>query len=279
LNHTPDSINTSKSSTFSGIAQTLSSRLQALLNILSFGAKTSETVLPLHETTDSITDHTNSESTSLPPEPVYLLICYNEGRFATKLLQLDLTALHAESDRALFQILRSKYHKLTGTRLSWLSLKTLESIKFVYFEMYKSELVDVRKEDDVPPPEDVEYRYVPAPPELIPPVGSNYLMHIFQHPDCAEEEPLCLSKFPKKLKDRLRCLRGVRPGWGLQFIEGWDSKKIWIILFVFFGLGSLAMGVLWAVFEHSIQDVFSMAAYMVAFATVSVETVQAILVT
>jgi hypothetical protein len=260
------------------MAQSLSSGLQALPNILNLGAKTSGTVLPLHETTGSIADHANSESTSLPPEPVYLLICYSEGRFATKLLQLDLTALHAESDRALFQILRRKYHNLTGTRMSWLSLKTLESIKFVYFEMHKREFVDVMKVDDVPPPEDVEYRYVPAPPKLIPPVGSNYLMHMFQHPDCADEEPTCLSKFPKKLKERLKCLRGARPGWGLQLIEGWDSRKIWIILFVFFGLGSLAMGVLWAVFEHSIQDAFSMAAYMVAFATVSVGTVQAILV-
>jgi hypothetical protein len=257
---------------------TLSRGVQTLLNNLRLGEHTPKPVLPFHEMTESIPDHSNFEPRSPPPEAVYLLICYNEGRFAIKLLQIDLTALHAESDRVLFQILRSKYHKLTRTRFSWLSLKTLESIKFVYFEMYKSELVDVRKQDDVPPPEDLEYRYEPAPPQLIPPVGSNYLMHISQHPECAEDEPICLSRFPKKQKEKLKCLSGVRPGWGLQFIEGWDSKKIWIILFVFFGLGSLAMGVLWAVFEHSIQDAFSMAAYMVAFATVSVGTVQAILV-
>ena len=56
--------------------------------------------------------------------------------------------------------------------------------------MFKSELVDVRKEDDVLSPEDVEYRHFPTYPDLIPPVGSNYLMHIFHHPDCAEEEPI-----------------------------------------------------------------------------------------
>jgi len=138
--------------------------------------------------------------------------------------------------------------------------------------------VDIRKEDDVPPPEDIEYRYTPAPPELIPPVGSNYLMHIFQHPECAEQEPICLSRFPKKVKEKLRCDHGTQPGWGLEFIEGWDEKKIWIICFIIFGVGSLMIGVLWAVFEHSIQDAFAIAAYMVAFATVSVGSMQALLV-
>jgi hypothetical protein len=159
-----------------------------------------------------------------------------------------------------------------------MSLRTLESIRFVHFEMYPRELIDVRKQDDVPPPEDIEYRYTPAPPDILPPVGSNYLMHVFQHPDCAEPEPLCLSRFPKKLKERLRCRGGIKPGWGLHFIEGWSAKRIWIVVFIIFGLGSLTTGILWAVFKHSIQDAFALASYMVAFATVSVGTVQALVV-
>jgi hypothetical protein len=144
--------------------------------------------------------------------------------------------------------------------------------------MYKSELVDIKKQNELPPPQDKDYRYAPAPPDTIPPVGNNYLMHVFQHPDCAEDEPLCLSKFPKKLKEKLLCRGGIKPGWGLQFIEGWDAKKLWMIGFLFFGLGSLTIGVLWAVFRHSIQDAFAIAAYMVAFGTMTVGTVQAFLV-
>jgi hypothetical protein len=74
------------------------------------------------------------------------------------------------------------------------------------------------------------------------------------------------------------CRGGIKPGWGLQFVEGWNAKRIWIVCFVIFGLGSLATGTLWAVFKHSIQDAFALATYIVAFATVSVGTVQALVV-
>jgi hypothetical protein len=49
------------------------------------------------------------------------------------------------------------------------SLQTLSWIKFVHFELYSGELVDVRKVDDIPPPEHLEYRYAPVPPDVIPP--------------------------------------------------------------------------------------------------------------
>jgi len=60
-------------------------------------------------------------------------------------------------------------------------------------------------------------------------------------------------------------------------VEGWDVKKIWIAGFLLFGLGSLLLGILWAVFGHSIQDAFAIASYVVSFATLSIGTVQAVL--
>ena len=48
--------------------------------------------------------------------------------------------------------------------------------------------------------------------------------------------------------------------------------------FFFFGFGSALIGILWCVFKHSIQDAFAIAAYVVAFGTVSVGSVQALLV-
>ena len=227
------------------------------------------------------TEGDNSQPDISPTNPielVYLLICYNKARYEERLLQLDLTKLGTGGDKALFESLRENYYELKKWPSRWLSLRSLQSIQFVQFEMYKSELVDIKQRDKLPPPEDVGYRYAPAPPETMPPIGNNYLMHVFQNPDCADDDPLCLSKFPKKLKEKLSCKKGVKRGWGLQFIEGWDGKKLWIVGFVFFGLGSLTFGIVWAVLKHSIQDAFAIAAYMVAFGTMSIGTVQALLV-
>ena len=51
---------------------------------------------------------------------------------------------------------------MRGTVISYISLRTLCGIKFVHFEMYRSELVDVRKPDNIPPPENKDYWYQPA---------------------------------------------------------------------------------------------------------------------
>lgn len=209
----------------------------------------------------------------------YLLICHSQSRYATRLLQLDLTALATESDRNLFFQLRKHYYRAKGRWVSWLSLRTISSIKFVFFELYRSELVDVRKEDAVPAPQDREYRFRPAPPDIVPPVGSNYLTHLFSHPECAEEEPLCLSRFPKKLKEKLSCKGGIEPGWGLQIVEGWHVKRIWWVVFFMLGSGSLGIAVLWSVFGHNVQDAFAIAGYVVAFGAASLGSLQALLVT
>jgi len=71
---------------------------------------------------------------------------------------------------------------------------------------------------------------------------------------------------------------GVNPGWGLQFVEGWDMKTIWMIAFLGFAVGSLLVGVLWAVYGHSVQNAFAIAGYMVGLLGISLGTLQAVLV-
>ena len=100
-------------------------------------------------------------------------------------------------------------------------------------------------------------------------------MHLFHNPSHADENAFCFDRFPKKLKERLVYKGNVNRGWGLQFNEGWNTKMIWIISFVIFGLGSLAMGILWTFCHRSIQDAFAIASYMAAFATISIGTLQA----
>ena len=76
-----------------------------------------------------------------------------------------------------------------------LSLKTLRNIKFVQLEMYKSQLVDIRKQDDMPPIDKRdEYRYEPIPAEIIPPVGENHMLHLVNHPTHAEDDGLLLNR-------------------------------------------------------------------------------------
>src|SRR6187402_3705186 len=117
-------------------------------------------------------------------EVLYLLLCHNSGVGAeiVKLRQPDVCDIN--SDTKLFQFLHDEYVLLRRRWWSWISLWTLQSIRFVKFELFENELVDVRKVDDVPPPtRDHEYRHGPPnPPEINPPLGPSLLMHLFKHP-------------------------------------------------------------------------------------------------
>jgi hypothetical protein len=103
-------------------------------------------------------------------------------------------------------------------------------------------------------------------------------MHLFHNPSHADENSFCLNRFPKKLKEKLVYNGNADRGWGLQFVEGWNMKKIWILTFIIFGLGSLCVGIVWAFCHRSIQDAFAVAGYRAAFATISIGTLQALLV-
>ncbi|TGO34436.1 hypothetical protein BHYA_0197g00130 [Botrytis hyacinthi] len=277
--------NTSRSSRFSDCSKSFSKSLSSIFTVWSSNSsrESLSSGLPTHEPSKNQLDSNNPNTVNpipLPVENVYLLLCYPSGRYATRLLQLGLHNLEPKSDQSLFTILRTNYKSMRGRFLNLISLKTLKSIKFVHFEMYRSSLIDVRQKDVIPPPDHIEYRYSPAPPEVIPPIGDNHLMHLFLHPDHADEDTVCLDRFPKKLKEKLSCKKGqpTNFGWGLEFVEGWDMKSIWIVAFIVFGIGSLLLGILWAVYKHSIQDAFTIAGYMVSFAAISVGAIQSLLV-
>jgi hypothetical protein len=185
-----------------------------------------------------------------PAETLYLLLCHNEGIYATKLLQLPIADL--KSDNQLLKILLSHYQSMRGQFRTFLSLRTLTSIRFVRFEMYtKSQSVDIRKTDDILPADHMKYKYALVPIDIIPPVGENQLMHFFHHPEHAEDEPVCNG-------------RATEIGWGLHLVEGWDQRK------TFFGFGSFLWRFLWAVFKRSIQDAFAVSAFAVALAVFTV---------
>ena len=108
-------------------------------------------------------------------------------------------------------------------------VRKLRSIRFVKVELCPSTLVDIRKTNDIPPETyKNEYRYRPVPAEVIPPIGENHLMHLYDHPEDAEETAICLDRVPKKIRERLGVCpqRGTGPGWGIHFVEGLHWTKL-----------------------------------------------------
>lgn len=175
-----------------------------------------------------------SEAPNPPrPDSLFLLLCIPHRQYATKLIHMDVCMLL--SDRLFFANLRGHYRSMRGRWVSIFSLRQLRSIRFVKFEMYPSTLVDIRKTNDIPPETHKdEYRYRPVPAEVIPPIGENHLMHLYDHPEDAEDTAICLDKVPKKLREPLLVCpqRGTGLGWGIHFVEGLHWIKLWILGFI-----------------------------------------------
>ncbi|KAL9118152.1 MAG: hypothetical protein Q9187_005307 [Circinaria calcarea] len=211
-------------------------------------------------------------------DSLYLLLCIPHRKYATKLIQPELQ--HICTDQSFFNLLRENYRGLRGRVRYSLSLKTLKQIKFVQFEMYKSQLVDIRKQDDIPPEDKKdEYRYRPIPAEIIPPIGENMMMHLCSHPEDADDvDALCLDRIPKKLRDRLLVCptKGTGLGWGIHFIEGWHYNIIWLLAFVLLLLASLVFLICWGALQHDLQGASGVAAYMLAFVTLFIGSIQAL---
>lgn len=99
--------------------------------------------------------------------------------------------------------------------------------------------------DKVEPSPDAEYRCRPVPAAQIPPIGENYLMHIFASPECiSPQQTWIYDQFPKRTCGQLMG-RPDEPtfGWGVHFQEGWNWDKIWLVVFVLFVFGSLLFGI------------------------------------
>lgn len=114
-------------------------------------------------------------------------MCHNDGvgHETIKLKQLDISDV--DLDTNLFQCLRDEYMALRKHWWLRISPWSLKSIRFVRFELYENDLVDINKLDDVPPSEmNDEYRHRPPnAPEVCPPLGSTLLLHLLGYPACA----------------------------------------------------------------------------------------------
>jgi hypothetical protein len=262
------------SSSFRGLPTSISQWVQSLKNNEQPALVNTE----LRYYSDARTTRTPAHTSG---EVFYLLLCHNSGVGAeiVKLRQPDICDIN--NDKKLFSFLHEEYATLRKRWWTWISLWTLQSIKFVRFELHENELVDVKKLDEVPPPiKDNEYRHGPPnPPELNPPLGSNLLMHLFKHPELAGTKKQCLKKIPRKLRSRLAIIdeEDDAIGWGLQFIEGWSKKRFMYMTALTFGLSSFVVMVLVSILGQNIQNAAAIASFMLSFVTMGIATAQAAL--
>ena len=231
--------------------------------------------LPLHQDQNLPSQDPGIALATCPSEKVFLLLCIPHRKWATKLVYMDFCTLL--SDQLFFAELQTQYKSMQGKWRPWFSLKQLMCINFVQFELHKNELVDIRMTNALPPETRDDYRYRPAPPEHMPPFGKNLLMHLYEHPEDADDDAFCLDRIPKKLRERLvRPQRSSEVGWGVHLNEGLNLKKMCIfgLLGLFF---SASFGVIWSVKRDDVQGGFGVAAFVTAALTFTIGIVQATL--
>ena len=240
-----------------------------------------EGLIPYSNTQMAPTNPSHAFQPSLPPvsatpRPLYLLLCIPCSKFATKLLQLDIKDLH--SDRSFFRLLQDNYRDMRGRWRRNFSLKTIQGIKFVQFELHQPDLVDIQRYDDVPPESRKdEYHYLPIPPKMVPPVGEKLMLHYYTSPCSARETGVVLNRIPKKLKERLQTcpINLTSEGWGIYFLEGWHLGIIAILGFAILLVASLTFLICWSVLKHDVQGAVGIATYIMAFITLGIGSLQA----
>lgn len=201
-------------------------------------------------------------------EPPWLLTCANEDRSTPKVAHLDMAPHRIRSDKDLATSLREHYFNLNRRWGRSMRLRGLTTIEFVQFEVHQNRFADIRKCPDMPSPSLSDYNFQPG--DLLPPVGSTYLLHLFRHPEDYDGELITYLRAPKKTG---RLQLGV--GWGISLVEGFEARKVWILVTVFFTFASLVFAIVWAWKKQDVQGAFGVAAYMTGLAALVVGWIHA----
>lgn len=134
-------------------------------------------------------------------------------------------------------------------------------------EMYRSGVADVRSHPALPPQSlETQYSYDPMPADLVPPIGSNLLVHFFHQPTHAGELQDLYRRIPKKLKTKLSpCTqKGSSVGWGMALAEELDP----FLFFLYGCVGFLvcsAVALIWTVINNDIQGGFGVGGFLLGF--------------
>jgi hypothetical protein len=210
-------------------------------------------------------------------EEQWLLTCANEGRFTPKIVHLDVNAGKIKSDKDLALALRDHYEQLNRRWLKWARLRGLATIEFVQFEVHRNRFADIRASPSMPPisslastktPSEQPYSFEPV--DLVPPVGSTYLLHLFKHPNDYDNELVTYLRAPKR-RERLE----FGMGWGINLVEGFLVQKVWMCVMFAFGVGSGIFGVVWTAKKGDVQGAFGVAGWIVTLAALVLGGMQA----
>lgn len=204
------------------------------------------------------------------PEPQWLLTCANEGRYTPKIVHLDVNTARIRSDKDLAMALREHYSQVNRRWFRILKLRGLTTIDFVQFEVHRNRFADIRKCPDMPSPKS-GYDFEPA--DLVPPVGSQYLLHLFKHPEDYDGELVTYLRAPKR---RSRLEFGV--GWGINLVEGFLAARVWMLVIGFFVLGSIVFAAVWVCKRNGdVQGAFAVSGWIITLAALAVGWAQACL--
>lgn len=135
--------------------------------------------------------------------------------------------------------------------------------------MHHSEIADVLSHPSLPPEQmKSQYLYKPIPPDKMPPVGSNLLVHLFENPDHANVLPYLFERIPKRLREKLIVSPQHKSsvGWGLEFVEGVDTFVLFLCGCVCF-VSCLVVAVTWTVVKDDVQGGFGIGGFLLAFMT------------
>lgn len=108
-------------------------------------------------------------------------------------------------------------------------------------------------------PQNIHLEYEFLRTDVLPPLGSKYLLHLFKHPEEYRDEETAFTRIPKK---KIKLSLGV--GWGIHLIEQIQMWKIWLVCIVYLFLGALAFSIAWTLHKHDISGGFGVASFITA---------------
>jgi hypothetical protein len=182
-------------------------------------------------------------------------------------------------------VLREHYEQLNRRWLNWARLRGLATIEFVQFEVHRNRFADIRATPSMPPvsenhsaptasksnkplsPSQQPYTFEPI--ELLPPVGSTYLLHLFKHPSDYDGELITYLRSPKR-RERLDC--GM--GWGINLVEGFVAQRVWAVGLLL-GIASAVFAMLYTMKSGDVQGAFGVAGWMLGLTSLVMGGLQA----
>ncbi|KAI0183816.1 hypothetical protein EV127DRAFT_254931 [Xylaria flabelliformis] len=195
----------------------------------------------------------------------FVLLCVPYLRWGLRLHNSEVCKIN--SDQQFFKLLQQCYFaQRHGPARKLLRIFTkVRALQFVKFEVFRNKLVDVRACPSLPTASN-DYTYDPMPPDVIPPIGPNLLMHLFENPDHADVTLFLYKRFPKKMRAQLEACptKGSSIGWGVEFVEGVNWYAVFmsgLLGFVF----CLLFAVAWSAAKGDVQGGFGIASFLLTF--------------